>query len=109
MTRGGIGIVVAFHWAVNFHVEQLCIWQKPLRAIYPSLVDVVTHEIPLSWPGWPTGHIVACDAYKLRPSERGLKGIDLMFERGVLRIETDDLVGDEIVPSADSIVIYPLR
>ncbi len=31
--------VALFHWAVNFGVEQVCVWEQPLEVVWPVHAD----------------------------------------------------------------------
>ena len=96
--------VALFHWAVNFRVEQLCVWRLPLEVVWPQHRAAPQYDLPSSWPGWPGGRIVAADGFKLRPSEAGLHRVDLRFEAGGIRIRTGGLSGDD----ATSLLLAPL-
>jgi hypothetical protein len=104
LTQGGGEAVALFHWGVNFAVEQLCIWRRPLRAVWPTHADSPTYDLPPSWPGWPAGRLRSVETFKLRPSEVGINRAELHFERRGLRIKTGGLRGDEV----DSLLLSPL-
>jgi len=88
--------VALFHWAVNFGVEQLCVWPHPLAVVWPQHAESPSYEVPPTWPGWPHGRLVAADGFKLRASERGLNRVELRFEDGGICIETGGLDGDVV-------------
>ena len=96
--------VALFHWGVNFRVEQLCVWRRPLTAVWPRHAEFPTYDLSRSWPGWPSGRIRSVEAFKLRPSEVGINRAEFHFERGGLRVEIGGLSGDEV----DSLLLSPL-
>src|SRR3954451_19945808 len=61
-----------FAWGVNFGVEQLCVWRRPLRAVWPAHASAPAFDLPRAWPGWPSGRLQSVQAFKLRPSEVGI-------------------------------------
>jgi hypothetical protein len=102
--RGDQGVAL-FHWAVNFGVEQLCVWPDPLDVVWPQQAHQPRYDMPATWPGWPHGQLVSAAGFKLRESERGLYRVDLCYEQGGLRIETGGLSGE----NPTSLLLSPLR
>jgi hypothetical protein len=93
-----------FAWAVNFGIEQLCVWKHRLEVVWPRHANSPSYEVPTTWPGWPHGRLVATQAFKLRASELGLNRADLRFEEGGFRIKTGGLSGDDVT----SLLLSPL-
>lgn len=108
IVRGDHPGVALFHWAVNFGVEQICVWEQPLEAVWPQHADSPVYEVSQDWPGWPEGPLLAAEGFKLRPSEIGLNRIDLRFGRGGFRVQTAALSGDEIVIDSTTLLLIPL-
>lgn len=108
LEQRGARSVALFAWAVNFGVEQICIWTEPLSVVWPQHADSPRYDVRTTWHGWPGGSLVVADGSKLRPSETGLNAVDLRFERGGFRIETNALEGDEVVPDPTTLLLVPL-
>jgi hypothetical protein len=54
---GGEDQVALFHWAVNFGVEQLCVWKQPLDVVWPRHAESKRYDLPTAWLGWPHGQL----------------------------------------------------
>jgi hypothetical protein len=96
--------VALFSWGVNFGVEQLCVWQHPLRTVRPQHAEYPTYEVPAAWSGWPRGRLIAAEGFKLHSSEIGINRADLRFDAGGLSIKTGGLDGNE----PDALLLSPL-
>jgi hypothetical protein len=101
--RGETGVAL-FHWAVNFGVEQLCVWTLPLEVVWPQQARRPSYDVPMTWPGWPQGQLVTATAFKLRESELGICRADLTYESGGFRIRTGGLSGHD----ATALLLSPL-
>ena len=104
LEQNGDETVALFQCGVNFFVEQLCVWNRPLKEVFPRHAASPTYDLPSFWSGWPKGHVIAVDGFKLRASEVGLNRADLRFEHGGFRIQTGGLSGDEV----DALLLSPL-
>ena len=104
LEQDGDATVALFCWGVNFGVEQLCVWNRSLKEVWPHHAASPVYDLQQSWPGWPKGILKSVKGFKLRESEVGLNRADLGFEHGGLRIMTGGLSGDEV----DSLLLSPL-
>jgi hypothetical protein len=104
LEQNGDATVALFHWGVNFYVEQLCVWNRPLNDVLPHHAASPVYDLEPSWPGWPKGLLQSVEGFKLREGEVGLNRADVWFEHGGLRIMTGGLSGDEV----DSLLLSPL-
>jgi hypothetical protein len=102
--NAGQQAIALFAWGVNFGVEQLCVWKRPLRDVWPAHAASPSYEVPRSWAGWPQGLLLEVDAFKLRVDEVGINRADLRFEHGGFCVRTGGLTGDEV----DSLLLSPL-
>jgi hypothetical protein len=102
--NGGRHAVALFTWGVNFGVEQLCVWERPLGDVWPVHAASPSYDVPQSWAGWPRGLLVGVDAFKLRPEEVGIYRADLRFQQRGIRLRTGGLTGDEV----DSLLLSPI-
>jgi hypothetical protein len=78
--------IALFAWGVNFGVEQLCVWKRPLRDVWPAHAASPSYDVPRSWAGWPQGLLQEVDAFKLRVEEVGINRADLRFEHAIPRL-----------------------
>jgi hypothetical protein len=70
--------VALFGWGVNYGVEQLCVWNRPLEEVWPHHAASPGFDLQPSWEGWPTGALKVVEGFKLRESRSD--SIELIFD-----------------------------